>query len=194
VLDPAAASLIGVAVGGVLALLVEERKDSFQRRRERQREERELKQPLRVIEDELFNSRIAIDVTLQDRAWWSEYYTLSTDGWEKFGTVVAGSDIDDADWETVSDAASEGRAVLRLRATRDGGPPALTDYPTLVGAADSMTRATNALRTSRGLSEIEGFPAPKWYRDRHAAWQTASRAARDEGRPVPPFEDFLTDD
>jgi hypothetical protein len=188
-MDPALAGLIGVGIGGALTFLTEERRGWFERRRERAREARDLQQAFRLVESEWLAALFAFEVTLEERAWWSESsHVVEARAWERFKPTLAASDLTEQAWDSLTLAASEIASIKRLRGEHPEKPVG-RDYPQIVGAISAINDGINDIRARTGKNQLGRPVQPEWYDAALAKWT----ALLDEGRTTgerPPDDSY----
>jgi hypothetical protein len=161
-MDPALAGLIGVGVGGLLALLTEERRAWGERRRVRAERQREIQQAFRLVESEFNEAFYAVEEALEeDDDWWdAEYRNVTTTQWEHYAPVIAASDMAERDWDRVELAAREIESLLRLRG--DAACYETGDMGRIRGAGNEVWHGIDALRRYRGKPSMIPYDPPPW--------------------------------
>jgi hypothetical protein len=166
--DAATAGLVGVALGGILTFLVEERRARNARRDQTSRDALAVRQALRLLDDEFSTALFACETTIDEGVWWDDgYYDVSTRQWERFQDVLAASDLSEKAWGELTLAASEVEALRhrRERSMRRDARPFKDDYALIVGAGQAFWDAIDAMRTYRGIGTLTKWDPPTWWKN-----------------------------
>jgi hypothetical protein len=147
-----------------------------------------MQQAVRLVEREWFEALFAIDVTLEGQEWWDDsYYSVRNAEWERFAALLAGSDLDDQEWGTLTLAAEELDGIIRLRGKRGGENPHGRDYPRIVGAGRAISDGIAALDRSQGKPVTREWDPPHWYEKKRLDWIKRHDEAVERGETPPAF-------
>jgi hypothetical protein len=160
----AGATLFGSAIGGAIAggvtLRAEKRRHDFIRRREDDRERRQMKQAGRLVAEALDDGRSKIIVAHAEHHYWPVDDPIKLTEWAAYRELLA-AHLDDESWTTVATAFGWFRQLNRIAADAAGTWGALDRAPAvephfetsnLETAWHCADDALRALRTALGVS------------------------------------------
>jgi hypothetical protein len=100
--------LAGVVLGGTISVATTLLGERGQDKREWRAQQREERQALRMVHQELVTIQMELEAAAENKRWWNRAaLTFETPAWERFGHTVAALDIDENSWTWVSHAYDE---------------------------------------------------------------------------------------
>jgi hypothetical protein len=159
-------SLIGVVIGGFIALGTTLEIERRRKRREERAEKRAVRQATRMLHSELNTIATELAGAVAERRWWNRAdLVLETPSWGRFADALAGSDIDDDTWWAVAYAYTEIHSLDEtIRRGLSQAKMAGTYQLDFEVFAETVTRVRDAvlrgLDTLADLIEVAAPPRP----------------------------------
>jgi hypothetical protein len=165
-MSAALAGVAGVLLGALISTgsnwLIEARRTRRADQREARKDERQLLQAIRLIDDEITDIAYSLCIAIDNYEWWPRSsFTLPSNRWNEYGPILAGSGIvTENDWSGISTAYQVIRGLNAQLACVDTNINTDVNY---LEFDESSHRRLNAVLSSANearwfLSGIDGTP------------------------------------